>query len=262
MTALAAAALLLSGGTAGAASLDSLGRDFAGAARAAGVGRVALGRFEAGPGAAAARGAQLESRLLTALVRDGRITVVERDAVPQLMAERALGESGALEPSGPNGTRLAAAQAMVLARYDVDGAGTRVSARLVTVDSGVVLAAADAVEDEPAGSPRLPAAPRLTMDPVFDPGAGCIDAARRADALVKSVLDLKARYWASSLETGRLVAPQAGAGFSDPSLRAAFEFRFRDWLSRGRVPELSSEEVKRFVAADGEAFALRQNCGL
>ncbi len=272
-TALLAAALLTAGAAA-AAPLDGIGRSLSRAARDAGFSRVALGRLEPAAGASAAIEAELKEGLLASLLRDGSVTVLERAAVPELMAERALRRSGAMEAPAEPDPRLAAAQAVVLGRYYPTRQGTRVAARLVAVDSGVILAAAEAVlEDASFPAPAFAASPErprplpmgfgLGDASSADPLTGCLDASEKVARLQESVLDLKARYWArrAALDRPALDATRdPESGIPDPQLRQAFRERVEYWRKHRRVPPLSADEVKRFIDADGEAFALRLEC--
>lgn len=265
---LTALALLLSAPPAAGSGYEALGRDFAAAARGAGLTRVSLGRVSGPPSSRAAG-----ERLLAALVAQSGIQVVERQDIPELMSERALARSGAAEGAGPE-KRLAGAQAVVLGRYE-DGAQARLSARLVAVESGVILAMGQA-EDAPTQLPRAPqpepapapvrAAPRLAFDPGAELAAAspdCGRAAAEADRLEEEVVELKARYWAWQ-ERRRGLDPRARPeeGITDPLLLGLFRARRAFWLAARRVPALDREETRRFVDYDGRAFALRRACGI
>ncbi|MDX6770897.1 MAG: hypothetical protein SF051_15290 [Elusimicrobiota bacterium] len=261
--ALAAAALLLAGAAA-ASSFEELGRELAAAARAAGVNRVAMGRVEAAGDAAPGRGPELEERVLAALVRAGSVQVLERAAVPELMSERLLARTGAVEGAGAPEKRLAAAEAVVLGRYYLtrDGA-LALTARLVTVDAGVIVAAGTAVLDP--GTSARPALVGFSAAPALADSSdmGCRDASGEVRRLLESVLDLKARYWARRARAGETAPGDGpGAAIPDPLLRAAFLERVDYWRRHRRVPPLSADEVKRFIDADGRAFTLRRDCAL
>lgn len=94
----------------------------------------------------------------------------------------------------------------------------------------------------------------------------CPNARARVDALEREVLELKARYWALELKKSK--TPVAGApkemtsAIVNPELKREFYDSLNKWSAMSSIPALTPAEVKRFVAVDGQAFSLRQNCGL
>jgi TolB-like protein len=105
-----------------------------------------------------------------------------------------------------------------------------------------------------AGLPGLRDA--LTHDP-------CAKAQERINDLEKSVLVLKARYWANQIRTHKLSASETRDKLSgkmiDPELRLTFRQTLNDAILYG-APPLNPQEIKRFIGADSEIFVLRLKC--
>lgn len=94
----------------------------------------------------------------------------------------------------------------------------------------------------------------------------CPNARARVDELERDILELKARYWAIELRKRKIPIAEAPnemtSAILDPDLKREFDLRLREWVETARIPALTPAEVKRFVTVDGQAFTLRQNCGL
>ncbi|MDD5303571.1 MAG: FlgO family outer membrane protein [Elusimicrobia bacterium] len=94
----------------------------------------------------------------------------------------------------------------------------------------------------------------------------CPNARARVDELERDVLELKARYWALELrksKTSIAGAPkEMTSAILDPAIKSQFYDSLNKWSATDHIPALTPAEVKRFVDSDGQAFSLRQNCGL
>jgi len=285
MKLLLAVALML--GSAGEAAARAPLRELAGivaaAARRSGAARVAVLPLEGREGAGGREGEALSELLTEELVRDGRVRVVERSRLSDLMSERRLETSGATA-GGATEARLAAADAMLTGSVVRRGRKVRASVRLVSAASGEILAAAeesfdwDAPIDETSardGAIFVPAPeftvaiPRIAEDaselrdaPNDD---DCRDAAGRVDRIVAGIVELKARFWASELRKGfspYAVTRNPGSEISDPDLKARFYADMRRWFDRPFVPELSRAEYERMRREDGRALELAGRCGI
>lgn len=281
-----AGSLLLLASAASSARADAmggLGRELALAARGAGLKRVAVAKLDPSHGTENGEGALLTERLTTALVRSGRVQAVERSMLPKIMEERSLSRTGAVEGGAAGDERLARVDGIVMGTYRAAGRSVRLVLRVVDFRSGVIVGAVEGElereegsvlsdvapsDDAPINVPP-PALPELNFeeprDAVADASLRCAGAAARVNALEESILDIKARYWARRLKDG-IVASELkvnpGSTIPDPLLKARFYASLRRWFNEDRVPSLSSEEVSRFVKADGEAYSLHQECGL
>ncbi|MDE2490036.1 MAG: hypothetical protein KGM24_04265 [Elusimicrobia bacterium] len=160
-----ATALLLLAGTASASELGRLARTLGEEARMAGLKRVAVVGFRADAGARDGRGAELADRLVTDLVRDGRVQPVERGLVAELARELSLDRTGAVQGGLSRRLRLAPVDGLIVGRYDSDGGKLRVYVRVVDARSGVIVGAGRAeVADDRADDPFFVPVPKLAGD--------------------------------------------------------------------------------------------------
>ncbi|MBI4424607.1 MAG: hypothetical protein HY554_12815 [Elusimicrobia bacterium] len=290
---------LLTAVPAAAGEEKALAKRFAKAAARADVRRLAVLPFVPADDSDAREGRLLAEELTGRLAERSEVVVVERGLLEEVLRELRLGETGLLDRrSLAKVGRLLQAQAIVVGTYTGLGLAVRLEARLVSVETGAVVAAGRAKLQREAFAPaaglfapsvaitadsvaaellayaeteELPAA-RAAEDRLFDALApraerslDCRDAARRADELQRRVLDLKARYWASKAKEPGF-APSSlpvkpGATLTDPSLRTRF-FSLMQTYARGPEQPLDAAEIRRFVSADGDAFRLLAGCGL
>ncbi|MFH0900027.1 MAG: FlgO family outer membrane protein, partial [Pseudomonadota bacterium] len=86
----------------------------------------------------------LAEALATDLRRTG-LRIVERSQIAKAMDEQKLGELGLVDPAtAPKIGKLAGAQAMIVGAYQIQGDSLRITARLVDVEDGHVIQAAEA----------------------------------------------------------------------------------------------------------------------
>ena len=235
MKTLALAAILLSAQAfarpAAASDMARLARELGRAARAAGLKRVAVFRFKPASGSETAGGAALSEALLVELVRDGRVSAVDRSLAS------------------------AAVDGVVVGHYQAAGRRLRVFARVVRLaDRRVVRAGRAEVEisdASPAPDPLDAVASVLRGD--FAPDADedlkdalaaikpdCADAAERVGRLQAPLVALKARYRAFRLRLGE------GAARGEPSA----------------IAPLTPEELARLDRGEKDSSALARECGL
>lgn len=285
-------ALMLSlAGPSWAGGFKGLARELGGAGRRAGMQRVAVVALAPADGSRQADGWGIAEKLTTYIVRSGKVQAVERSLLQHIMEEHRLGRTGAVDPASLRRLgKLAAVDGVVTGSFVMMGRRAVVNARLVDVETGVIVAAAEAeVEREWFDMPGMGASSIFVRAPVLDvpvpvivpvgeeepfPGLvdardavaePCLDAAARVDALEAEVLDLKARYWAAKLKSG--VEPGSlkanpGSTITDPGLKRRFYAEMRRWYAQDAVPELTPEEVRKFVSTDQKAYTLYSECGL
>lgn len=277
---LAGAFLLLAAAAqpARADAMRGLGRELADAARKAGLNRVAVSRLDSSRGDDGAEGALLTERLTTALVRSGKVQAVERSLLPKLMEERSLARTGALEKDTDAGSRLARVDGIVMGTYRSSGRIVRVALRVVDYKTGVIVGAVEGeleregqsvlADMDPFEVPVPVMSGRFdfeTRDAVADAPRNCAGSSSRINSLEESILDLKARYWARRLKDGLPAGElkvNPGSTIPDSALKARFYETLKRWYDSGDIPALTRAEVARFVKADGEAYALYQECGI
>lgn len=257
--------------------------DLASEAKRSGVSRVAVMPFEPADGGSARDGWNISEKLVTQLVRTGKVQALERSMLKALMDEHQLGRTGALDPATLRKLgRVLSAEAIVAGSFVTIGREVVINARLINTETGVILAASERRADRDwFDAPLFVPAPEFTVeaptilttgelalkDAVSDTvdDMNCDNAATTVDRLEAQILDLKARYWAHKLKKGLNMATlksNPGSTISDPHLKQEFYDKIKAWYSRDRVPALSPVETKHFVAVDGRAYALAQRCGI
>lgn len=277
------AAALLGAQAARADGFRPLARELASAARSQGLRRVAVLPLVPADGGRPQDGWNISEKLVTQFVRTGKVQAVERSLLQGLLEEHRLGRTGALDPAGLRKLgKLVAADCVVTGSFVTIGREVVINARLVDVETGVIVGASERrarrewfdLGNSDAETIFVPA-PELTVEPPLiapeevselreAPAEPCAGAALRADKLIAGVLDLKARYWAKKLREGLAAASlkhNPGSSITDPDLKRRFYERLKYWHSQDRVAGLTPAETRRFIVADGEAFSLYQQCG-
>lgn len=267
----------------------TMARELAGQARGAGVSRVAVLPFEPADGGSVRDGWNISEKLVTQLVRTGKVQALERSMLRALMDEHKLGLSGALDPAKLRKLgRVLSAEGIVTGSFVTIGREVVVNARLINTETGVIVAASErrAPRDWFDSPSLFVPAPEFTVDvprivPEDSYGLGgareeadlrdsladesCDDAATRVDQLENSILDVKARYWALRLKKGldmSTLKVNPGSTISDPELKQQFYDRMKSWYAQRRVPPLTPVEIKRFTTMDGQAYSLYRRCNL
>ncbi|MFA6093496.1 MAG: FlgO family outer membrane protein [Elusimicrobiota bacterium] len=257
------------------------------------VSRVAVLPFEPADGSSPAEGWNISEKILTQMVRRGRIQAVERSFLRKIMDEHYLGRIGILNPATLKKIgQILSADAIVTGSFVTLGSEAVVNARFIDIETGVILAAEERRVDRDwfdQGAASFPDS-SLTQDPGFlglsaasaadapliaASGSadlrdsisenGCTDAAERVDGMERRILDLKARFWAIQLRKGVDLSglkQNPASTISDPFLKKQFYEKMNTWYSRERIPELTSFEVKRFVETDRVAYTLYRECGI
>ena len=279
-------AFAASASPAGAGGFRSMAKELSAAAKRAGRPRIAVLPFVPSDGSHAKDGWSVSEKLVTQLVRTGKVQAVERSLLEKLFEEHRLGRSGALDDSKLKSIgRMFAVDAVITGSFVTLGPEVLINARLIDVETGLILAAserraerdwfeafgADARETLTIPAPEFTVAPPAIFSSDDPPSrdalaeASCDEAAERVDRLESRILEIKARYWALKLRSGFSIAKltrNPGSTISDPELKRRFYERLRSWYAQAAVPELTAAEVQRFVALDSEAFFLHRKCGI
>ena len=258
----------------------SIARDLASQAKKAGVSRVVVMPFEAADGGSPRDGWNISEKILTQLVRTGKVQTLERTMLKALMEEHQLGRTGALDSLTLRKLgKMLSAEGIIVGSFVGLGREVEINARLINTETGVIIAASQRRADRdwfeqsvfvPAPVFTVEAPTILTegeialRDSVADDG-NCDGAASTVDSLEREILDLKARYWAYRLKNGldlKTLKVNPGSTISDPELKRTFYVKMKAWYALERVPALSAFETKRFAALDGQAYSLVQKCGI
>ena len=264
----------------------ALGKELAKAARKAGMGKVVVVSFVPADDSNAKDGWFLAEKLTTQVVRSGAVQAVERSMIEKLMDEHRLARTGVLDQSSIKKLgRVAAADGVITGSFVTLGTKVAVHARLIDVETGVIVAAAERDVDRAWFETAAAVAARRHLswpleaerpadvsvwpeveasglrDSVSDDS--CQDVDSRVDSLNREILDLKARYWALKLREGLSLATlkhDPGSEITDPRLRKEFRELMEGWSGRSKIPRLTVYEIKRFVHLDSKAFGLHRRC--
>ncbi|UPT75547.1 MAG: CsgG/HfaB family protein [Elusimicrobiota bacterium] len=280
------AAVLAAAGTARADGYKSMARELAADARKAGVSRVAVMPFTAADGGSSRDGWNISEKLVTQLVKTGKVQALERSMLKTLLEEHDLGRTGAFDPATLRKLgKVLSAEGIVTGSFVTIGREVVINARLINVETGVIVAASERRAERdwfdlaiviPAPeftveAPTIITEGELALKDAVAAGPtelsykDCDTAATTVDRLEAQILDLKARYWARKLKDGldpRTLKANPGSTISDPELKQEFYDKMKAWFARPVVPPLTPVETKRFVAVDGRAYALAQHCGI
>ncbi len=178
-----AAAVLACAPLSRAGGFEAMAKTLSYAARGAGISQVAVVPFSSVDGQPGDDGRVISENLITRMVHLGKVSVVERSMIKKLMAEDLLDQTGAVAPSSVQEPgKMLAAKGIVTGTFHDTGDGVIVNARLIDVETGVILAAAEREVDENQfgdsssagfggeGGTIWVAAPRLTVPaPAFPP---------------------------------------------------------------------------------------------
>ncbi len=256
----------------------SMAKELSQAARQYSVGRVAVLPFVPADGGRPGDGRNISEKLLTQIVRLGKVQVVERSQLRGLMSEHRLGQTGAVDPKTLRALgRILAVEGLVVGSFVSRGEELLVNARLIHAETGVVYAAVEHKAEKdwvvsslwvqpPELSVEAPDFPEEAVDMRDAPAQdSCENAPERVDRLEESMLDLKARYWAIQLRNKASLAHikvNPGSTITDPFLKKTFYERMHYWYGLQEVPEMTPDEVKRFISLDEQAYSLYRRCGV
>ena len=269
------AALLLLAALSHAGDFDKIAVKLSRAAKAHGSRRVAILPFQVIGGKGSSSGRIVSERLIGPLTDEGEVEVVERAMLESVMREQQLQFSGAVD------ARTAKELGKIL-NVDALITGTvialkdervEINARLIDAESAKVLFAAAAkteqdwneslFDDAAWGGLPLPSLPSFDLAVAASAaGWGCERAAATMDDDERSIVDLKARYWAVKLREGldgASLRRNPGSEISNPEIRADFYRRLRvhhDALG----PALNDEELGRLKSVLERISRLKDSC--
>lgn len=284
------AASLHAFGFCSANGFKGMAKELARAAQKAKIERVAVLPFVTADGSSTQGGWNISEKLITRLVQTGKVQAIERFMLRDLMNEHHLAQTGMVDQAAVKKLgKILSAEGIVTGSFVNIGSEASVNARLINVETGVIIAAVERRVDREwfdAAGPSFVSgqlasiwapAPEFTVEaPPPPPGnypglhdapsdSSCESASERVDRLERDILDIKARYWAIQLRKGVSLSglkANPGSTISDPALKKTFYDRMKYWYGLDTVPELTAFEVQRFVAIDGKAYSLYRECGV
>ena len=271
----AALALLLAGVPARSGDFDKLASQLARAAKERGRTRLAILPFQVIGGKGSTSGRIVSERLVGPLMSDGGVEVVERAMLESVMREQRLQFSGAVDARSVKeiGKILdvdAVITGTVIALKDDR---VEINARLIDTESAKILFAGETkveqdwneslFDDASWGGSSWPPVPNFDLAASASAeDLACLGAPGKVDALERSVMDLKARFWAQKLRAGldgATLARNPGSEIRNPQLRAEFYRNLRAQSSAAGA-DLSADEFSRLKETLERIERLNESC--
>ena len=193
------------------------------------------------------------------------------------MSEHHLGRSGVLAPENLMQIgRMLQAQAVVVGSFASIGTTIELHARLIQIETGVILAARtkrlkgvvlrnyDVIPlpklDVPVPSLDIPMPP-LFRDALLD--VRCTDSEARVNMMEKSILDVKARYWATRIKEGGIsgLISNPGSEILNPEIRRRFYGLLESLYREQDLSRPSHFEIYQMKKTMERILRLIQTCG-
>lgn len=272
-----AIALLALAPSAFSGDFDKLAAQLSGAAKARGRARVAILPFQVIGGKGSTSGRIVSERLVAPIMAGGLVEVVERAMLESVMREQQLQFSGVVDARSVKeiGKILNVDAVITGTVIALRNERVEVHARLIDTESAKVLFAGEtkteqdwneSMFDDAAWSGVGSSWPPL---PSFDLASnasaadwGCMGAADRVDELERSVVDLKARYWAQRLREGldgATLTRNPGSEIRNQDIRAEFHKSLRAHASAAG-PDLTSAELAQLKDALQRISRINDSC--
>ncbi|MBI4248862.1 MAG: hypothetical protein HY611_05110 [Elusimicrobia bacterium] len=268
----------LIGEAAWAGGYETLAKKLSRDASKAGVERLAVLPLVAMDGSDTQEGRYIAEQLTTQMALYGKVKVVERSLMRAVASEQTLAQTGVIDSRslGQLG-RMLQAKAVVTGSYVGLGDYLEIQARIIDIETGVVLSARrlrverewfpSRTESAPVANGRMAASPVSFQaeDRRYGVEADkCAPARKKVDELEKGVLDLKARYWVSEFKKNGISADNLkmpGSIITDPKLRLRFYQLLKNAYAKSSPP-LDEAEMKWLNAVERKAFVLYYACDL
>lgn len=273
----------------GADKFSDIARGIGKAAQKAGVYKVQILPFVTASGEATPEGRMVASSIMSEIIEQGRVLVVEGDLPAGIPDPYGLAMGKKRNNIRPE------ADAVILGTHINAGSRILIDVQLLRVKDRVVLYSANRkVKNEWEGAlsledlrPRDPApreevavaaAPisiaaareergldegdlsKFAWDPVErDPD--CRAAAHEVDRLQSSIMDIKARYVALKLRSsGRRDSAEPVGLIQDNLLRDQFRATVQQYLDSDGIPPLTRREIRTLLVVDGKSFEIHRRC--
>lgn len=273
----AAIALLLCAPSAYPGDFDKLATQLSGAAKAQGRARVAILPFQVIGGKGSTSGRIVSERLVAPMMAGGQVEIVERAMLESVMREQQLQFSGVVDARSVKeiGKILNVDAVITGTVIALRNDKVEINARLIDTESAKILFAGETRTDQDwnesmfddaawsgVGSswPPLPSFDLASNASVAD--WGCMGSSDRVDELERSVVDLKARYWAQRLREGldgATLTRNPGSEIRNPEIRADFHKSLRAHASAAGTA-LTSEELAKLKAALSRIARINDSC--
>jgi TolB-like protein len=254
----AALALLLAAPSARGGDFDKLASLLSRAAKAHGRARIAVVPFQVIGGKGSTSGRIVSERLVGPLTADGDVEVVERSMLESVMREQRLQATGAVDARSVKELgKILNVDALIMGTViALKDDRVEVNARLIDAESAKVLFAAEIkteqdwneslFDDASWGGTPWPPVP--SFDLATDAAAaelGCGSNSETVDDLERSLVDLKARFWAQKLReglSGAALTRNPGSEIRNPEIRAQF-YKSLKMQTSAVGPDLTDAEI-------------------
>jgi TolB-like protein len=267
--------LLLSAAPARSGDFEKLASELSHAAKLQGRRRIAVLPFQVIGGRGSSSGRIVSERLLAPLTAQGEVEVVERSMLDGVTHEQQLQMSGVSDARSVKELgKILNADALIMGTViSLRNDRVEINARLIDAESAKVLAAAETKTDQDwneslmddaswAGLP-MPSLPNFDLAASASAaGWGCSGAAQTEDKYERSIVELKARFWAQKLREGLLgssLKRNPGSEIRNPELRADFYRRLKVQLSAAG-PDLTDEELATLKETLERLSRLQDSC--
>jgi TolB-like protein len=275
-TCAAAVALLLTAVSARSGDFDKLAGQLSRAAKDRGRSRLAILPFQVIGGKGSTSGRIVSERLVGPLLAGGEVEVVERAMLESVMREQRLQFSGVVDARSVKeiGKILDVDAVVTGTVIALKNERVEVNARLIDAETAKVLFAGGTkveqdwneslFDDASWGGMTWPPVPGFDLAETASAAENaCVGAAEKVDRLERSVLELKARFWAAKLRAGldgASLTRNPGSEIRNPLIRADF-YRSLRAQSSAAGPGLSHEEFSRLTEALQSIERLNESCG-
>lgn len=252
--------------------------------------RVAVAPFQGPRGRESFSGAVVSERLISNLLAQGTIDVVERALLKNVMREQRLERFGLVDPRMVKTLgKVLGVEALVTGTVvELRDGRVEINARLVDAETAKVLSAMtvsiekewsefspeevmnvpvpELPDFEVAANTPAPAWRYNVNDTAGDlPGAdSCGESHSQVDELERSIVDLKARYWAARLKdpafSGSSLKQNPGSEIENSDLKNRFYSQLRLWYDNSSAPAMTDSEITILNQQEKRIHALSDSC--
>ena len=258
-----------------AGDYDKLASQMSRSARAHGRARIAILPFRTMNGGESAAGRIVSERLVGPLMADGAVEVIERTLLESVTSELRLQVSGLMDPGTVrelgkilNVDALVVGTVMTLKNDNIE-----IHARLLDAETAKILVAAtvkvekdwsESMFEDFTWGLSLPPMPSFDLATTANAGGfDCGRAEETVDELERSLVDLKARYWAQKLRDGLISSSlkrNPGSEINNPGIRAQFYTRLRERYAETIWSPLTEAELAKIKDGLSRISHLNDTC--